>query len=441
MATERQKRVRREAASQEAEVDLKRLDGRGRDLYYLRTGLAIENDRILTRHLKSDPTTGSTSRAVGPNELQGGAVRSQHIHPGQVTGGSAGADGKIAANTITAANVASNAITADELRSSTTTGSTARAVGGTEIKGAAVGSEHVADGNILNRHIGAGQVTASSIATNSITSAELRDSTDSTLRAVGNGHIKDSAVTNSRMGDNSVSSRVLADGSVYNLAIQASAVTQSKIRGSSRSGANDDTLRSVRNEHIGNDAVTRATVAAGTIGYVECSDLLKPENLAVSDAGFRRINNTVGAAAPYHVHSVLFKTWPKAERLRLLDVRGKLRGYREKPAPSVAELSRRVDSLCEVVEGLLRIETDDPGMDAWEIEGLLDRGGEEARRFKNAHMMDDWQYEEAGARLPHDAPRNKRHWRDVEASPPPPEVPYNVGVVRNFKHRLKKGSA
>ncbi|MDP9475228.1 MAG: hypothetical protein M3R38_05960 [Actinomycetota bacterium] len=264
--------------------------------------------------------------------------------------------------------------------------------------------------------------------------AVIRDSmrTDTVDARVLQGHGTDDAqraVTSAHLRSNSVNSRVLLGHST------------------------DDTLRAVvedtiRNGHVTNaklaaESVTRSKVAPGTVGGAECGDSIK--NAATNVFSLRTINNVAGAAAPFHVHSVLYKTWPKAERRRFLDVRRALEGYRRSPRLShlqgtarLEELDRRLDTLAEALLGFYRIETDDLGMNAYEVEALLDdpRRADEAKRYKDAHRMDDWEYEKGRDPIPDVAGRLEMHAPGADGKER--EV-FRLEAVANFKRALARG--
>ena len=223
-------------------------------------------------------------------------------------------------------------------------------------------------------------------------------------------HAPDNLWTAAKMASGAADARVVGDDQVR----------ASHIRGSVRgSGGENNALRSVLNNHIGNNEITRSTVAGGTIGEQELGDSIR--NGAPSVASARNTNNTGGAAAPYHVHSDLYKTWPREDRLAYLDHRSANRGYlahadlsRMAMNERLAEMEKRLATHSAMLEAQSRIETDDPDRDAWEIEALITQDTPVARAYKNKHKMDDWEFEDPD--VPEDillqVDYQEREWRE-----------------------------
>ncbi len=299
-------------------------------------------------------------------------------------------------------------------------------------------TDHLGNGILIDRHHSNASVANRALQTDAVNNRVLLShSTDDNLRAVENFHMRSGSVNNRVLLGHSTDNNLRAVGNIH---IRDEVVTFHKLA-KPCVGSIEIFDGNVINAKLAADSVTRSKVAPDTIGGVECGDSIK--NAATNVFSLRTINNVVNAAAPFHVHSDLYKTWPKQDRRRFLDVRRALEGYRQSPRLShlqgtarLEELDRRIDALAEALLGFYRIETDDPGMNAYEVEALLDdpNRADEAKRYKDAHRMDDWEYEKGRDPIPEVAGRLEMHspgadGKDREA--------FRREAIKNFTETLR----
>ncbi|MDP9440571.1 MAG: hypothetical protein M3P49_17825, partial [Actinomycetota bacterium] len=208
-----------------------------------------------------------------------------------------------------------------------------------------VGDQELFDGKVFTPKLADEAVTFAKLAKPSVGTIEIFDLNVTTAKIAGG------AVTAAKLAKPSVGTNEVFDLSLTTPKIADEAITFAKLA-KPCVGSIEIFDGHVINAKLAGDSVTRSKVAASTIGGVECGDSIK--NAASNIFSLRTINNVVGAAAPFHVHSDLYKTWPKADRRRFLDVRRALEGYRRSPRLShlqgtarLEELDRRLDTLAE----------------------------------------------------------------------------------------------
>ncbi len=200
---------------------------------------SLGNDAVTADKL-SDHATIDGNRAVGTN----------HIKDDAVTGD------KIAATTITAANIVNGTIT------------------GTQIAAGAIASSHIATGTIVEADIADDAVTADKLAANSVVSASIVDGTiveaDLANNAVTTNKINGSAVTGNKLAVNAVTTSKIADDQVTIAKLAVTDGTAGQVLTTDGSGvlsfANDST--NVGGTAVGGDVtgtVSNITIPAGSI--------------------------------------------------------------------------------------------------------------------------------------------------------------------------------
>lgn len=203
--------------------------------------------------------------------------------------------------------------------------------------------------------------------------------TDIDTDAIGTRQIAGDAIDPNALQTNAVTAPKLAAQAVDDAAIKTNAVTSGKI--------ND---LAITQGKIDTNAVTTSKIATEAVGANELNDVLNaPGN---STFGLRALNNTGGAAAPFsHTHSIDFKQLPQHERRNLLALENAIREQARRGPPDREEF----DLLKQLVFEIFRLVADDPDLDRYERERMLDEGGARARQYKNHHRVDDWEYEVA----------------------------------------------
>jgi hypothetical protein len=211
----------------------------------------------------SYPNPTIATDAVGAAQISAGAVGTSELADGSVTGGTAGAGVKIAAATITDANVATankdgaagtaslrtlgtgaqQAVSGTDARLSDTRVPTDNSVtnakmaddsvGSAEIIAGAVGTSELADGSVTGGTAGAGVKIAALTITDANIAAANKDGAAATpsLRTLGTGATQAVSGTDSRLSDqrvptdNSVNAAKIVDGSVGTAELADGSVT------------------------------------------------------------------------------------------------------------------------------------------------------------------------------------------------------------------------
>lgn len=189
-------------------------------------------------NLQADGTLTVNNGAITGDKIAAGTITAANIAPGAVDGTLLGA------NSVTSENIATDAVGSDEIATG--------AVGTTELADNSVTAEKIANEAIETEHIAPGAVDSIAIAAG----------------AVGSSEIADNAVINTKIAAGAIETTHFAAGAVDSAAIGANAVGTSEIADDAvtvdkiGAGAVDTTA-------LAATAVTRAKIAANAVGTSE----------------------------------------------------------------------------------------------------------------------------------------------------------------------------
>jgi hypothetical protein len=167
---------------------------------------------------------------------------------------------KIAANTITSAQIAADTITANEIA--------ANAITSAELAANSVIAGKVQAGAISTAELAANAVTAAKIAANTITAAQIAANTITASQIAGDtitaAQIATNAITSNELAANSVIAGKVQAGAISTAELAANAVTAAKIAANTITAA-QIAAGTITSAEIAADTITAANIAANAI--------------------------------------------------------------------------------------------------------------------------------------------------------------------------------
>jgi predicted small secreted protein len=210
------------------------------------------------------------------------------INPGTITGGP---DGKIAANTITAANLTAGVITADYIAAGAieTFHITAGGLEADAIAAGAIVAEKIAAGAVAAGKLAAGAVTAGTIAAGAINTNDLA------ANSVTADKIAANSVTAAKIAANSVTADKIASDAIETRHIKANQIEAAQIKASQ-----------IKAEHLVADQAMSDTIY---------NSLLLSEEIVAS--GLSAISANIGNITSGTITGAVFRTSPSNPRVQM----------------------------------------------------------------------------------------------------------------------------